>query len=155
MTHNAFKEVILSKFIEKDGYEVVGISKNGKKKMCKVHRLVAISFISNPENKLLVNHKNCDKKDNNIENLEWATDSDNVLHALKNNRRGMPTPFFKGKKGKIPTNKRSIYCIKEDKIINFSSLVEAMNYFNVSRNRVYFACRENRTIYGFTFYYKQ
>jgi hypothetical protein len=63
------------------GYTYVTISNNKTKKNYYVHRLVAEHFIENKENKTQVNHKNKIRDDNRIENLEWVTPSENILHA--------------------------------------------------------------------------
>lgn len=68
------------------GYLAVVLCKNGKKKMYSVHRLVASTFIPNPENKPQVNHKNENKQDNRVENLEWMTAKDNINHGTHNKR---------------------------------------------------------------------
>ena len=69
MRHNKF----LKLREDIDGYIVVGLSKNGKQKNYKVHRLVAIAFISNPNNYVEINHIDENKHNNNVDNLEWCT----------------------------------------------------------------------------------
>jgi hypothetical protein len=53
---------------------------NGRRKHHKVHRLVAKAFIPNPEGKQQVNHKDGNKQNNSITNLEWVTDEENKIH---------------------------------------------------------------------------
>ena len=77
------KERIITQRISNKGYSTVTLSKNGQSKSQHVHRLLAQAFIPNPENKATVNHLNGDKLDNRIENLEWATYSENAIHAYK------------------------------------------------------------------------
>lgn len=66
------------------GYKFCSLSLNGKTKHKLLHRLVAIAFISNPEGKETVNHKDGDKSNNAVINLEWATRSENVQHGYDN-----------------------------------------------------------------------
>ena len=72
---------------DNDGYQQVGIYINSKLHTMKVHRLVAIAFIPNPENKPQVNHINGKKKFNWVGNLEWVTAKENVDHAINNGLR--------------------------------------------------------------------
>lgn len=73
----------LKSFNDRDGYPRVRLIKNNKKFVKTVHRLVATAFIANPDNKPQVNHINGAKSDNRVENLEWATAQENVIHSYK------------------------------------------------------------------------
>lgn len=65
------------------GYVMVTLSKNNKQKTFTVHRLVAKTFIPNPLNLAQVNHKNGNKSDNCVDNLEWCSNQQNRDHAVK------------------------------------------------------------------------
>lgn len=67
-------------YANEKGYLYVGLSKNNKRKKIGVHRVVALSFIPNPHNKPQVNHKDGNKLNNNVTNLEWATRKENEDH---------------------------------------------------------------------------
>jgi len=70
---------VLKQALDKRGYcRVANI------KPCTVHRLVAMAFIPNYQNKRTVNHIDCSKTNNNLSNLEWATDKENKKHAIDN-----------------------------------------------------------------------
>lgn len=65
------------------GYYFVSLSIHGKNTYPKIHRLVALTFINNPEDKEQVNHIDGDKLNNNVNNLEWMTNQENRDHAVK------------------------------------------------------------------------
>lgn len=64
-------------------YYYVMLCKDGKTKKKRLHRLLADNFIPNPKNKPIVNHKDGDKLNNSLDNLEWATNAENIRHAYK------------------------------------------------------------------------
>ena len=84
---------ILKSGFHPKGYKLVDISKNGIKKTFTVHRLVALAFLENPDNKQMIDHIDENKSNNNVKNLRWATSKDNSANQGKyiNNTSG-----FKG-----------------------------------------------------------
>lgn len=71
------KEMILKPCVIKDGYLAVVLHKCGKRKTQKIHRLVALAFIPNPDNKPEIDHINTNRTDNRVENLRWVTRKEN------------------------------------------------------------------------------
>ena len=76
------KKILSKNKTNGNGYIVCSLLKNGKYKNHYVHRMVAKAFIPNPENKPTVNHIDGNKKNNNVDNLEWNTYSENSTHAI-------------------------------------------------------------------------
>ncbi len=66
------------------GYLKIALYKDGIRKLCKIHKLVAEHFVPNPENKYEVNHKDGIKTNNDYTNLEWATTQENCIHRQVN-----------------------------------------------------------------------
>lgn len=75
--------IILKPNIKQNGYYRVSLSINSKIKEANIHALVALMFIDNPENKPTVNHKDLNKLNNHVSNLEWATYKEQVQHLLE------------------------------------------------------------------------
>lgn len=99
---------IIKPSLKQNGYLQVGLRKHSTRKWIGIHRLVAIHFIENPDNKPQVNHIDGNKQNNNVENLEWVTAKENQNHAAK---RGLRDNMPKGERhpnyGKYGENSRS------------------------------------------------
>jgi len=122
-----------------DWYAHLNININGKNKTCYVHRLVAEAFISNPEKKETINHKDGNKTNNFVENLEWATRSENTKHSwdfgLKENLREV----LRQKRGKSVLAKKVI-CVESNKL--YESALEASRQTGIAASSIGNVCRK-------------
>lgn len=130
--------------LSNNGYLRATLYKDHKRNKKSIHRLVAEAFIPNPENKPQINHKNGDKKDNRVENLEWVTQSENMLHAYS----------VLGYKGHDP---KIVLQIKDNMVIaEFYSACEAYKQTRINRGHICDCCRGERNFAGgYQWKYKQ
>ena len=124
----------------------VQLWKNNKSYLRKVHRLVAEAFIPNPENKPTVNHRDGNPLNNNVENLEWATYSENQKHAYANGLVGINRNYY-------PSNCKKIRAINSTtgEEVFFDSASELARIIGVCRSHITKVCRGNSKL-GKPFY---
>jgi hypothetical protein len=149
-------ETILSQKKHNRGYKLICLFKDKTKKYTTIHRLVAIAFIPNPENKRTVNHKNGVKWDNRVENLEWATDEENGLHSFKELGRKAAKTYL-GKFGKNHNRSKPVL----QYALDGTFVKEWENAPQVTREKGWFTSNINsvclnraKTAYGFKWKYK-
>ena len=142
-------DIELKKAMRPNGYLFVTLYKNKKPYRISVHRLVAITFIHNPERKLEVNHKDGNKTNNNVSNLEWVTASENEIHKYKLGYIN----HFKGKHhsekakqkmhewqqlhkriGKDNANSKKVLCVELNK--EYSSLSDAERSLGICTSNI-------------------
>ena len=81
------REKMLTPYINKrNGYAYIYLTKDNKGKNVRIHRLVAEHFIDNPNNYQDINHKDCNRANNRVDNLEWCTRSYNVKYSFTNGK---------------------------------------------------------------------
>lgn len=119
--------------INKHGYVQVHLSKNGYKKIYTVHRLVAITFIPNPNNYPVINHIDGNKQNNIISNLEWCTIDYNSQHAVENN-------LIKTKDDSIKAVK--VVCLNTGEI--FNSIKSAAEQYNINQHDISSCCSKTK-----------
>ncbi len=131
--------------IDNDGYFSTTLSKDSTVTSYKVHRIVAMAFIQNPENKPQINHKNGIRTDNRVTNLEWCTPSENVLHSYQENLR---TPCWLNKFGKDNASSKPVNQLDmSGKFIQrFNGMAEAERITGIDHSQIAAVCRGKRRV---------
>lgn len=142
---NYGNEAKILKGLNNKGYLRVSLSKNGKCKMFSIHRLVAETFIPNPNNYSCVNHKDENPLNNNVKNLEWCSINYNCNYGNRNKK-------ISEKQKNI--NNKIIKCIEIDKI--YLSLNECARKMNIKAPNIWASINNynrTKTAKGYTFQY--
>lgn len=129
--------------IDKNGYCYINLFNAAKRRTFKIHRLVALHFISNGDNKPQVNHIDFDRKNNRVDNLEWCTSSENHKHTWINGRGYNPL-HEKGLSN--PNTKYHLDIIKEMILLrdNKMSYPKIANKFGCSHSTVQRLIKQHR-----------
>lgn len=137
---------ILKQGISHNGYLSVVLSKNGKVKTYRVHRLICNTFIDNHFNKPEINHIDGNKKNNKISNLEWCTCSENMIHAYS-------TGIFKASGPKKNINQ---FNINGTFIRKWNSQSEAAKQLNIHQSAISNCCNQKvKTVGGYVWKFAQ
>ena len=138
-------EKILKPAINTEGYKHVILFKNKVSHNTRIHRLVARHFIENPLNKKCVNHIDGVKTNNNVTNLEWVTNSENIRHAFK---MGLL-------KKKIPHLKVLQFDKQDNFIKEWNSVTEIETTLSIVSTSIYSCCwGKRKSAGGFKWKYK-
>lgn len=126
-------DYILSQSSQQD-YRHVTLLIDGKQKRMRVHRMVALTFIPNPDNKPYVNHKNGNRSDNRVDNLEWVTPSENIQHAVKTGlmKSGRAIPVIQ-------------YDLDGNEMMTYESASEAARQTGCFQEKITMCCKRQRT----------
>ena len=138
------------------GYRQYKLSLDGMSRRMKAHRLVAQSFIPNPDNKPQVNHKDGNKLNNRVDNLEWATSQENNQHALDTGLREVDMKQVRAMHktmAKKQQKKVAQYDLNGNFIKTYNSLKDTAKDFKTSTN-IGRVCRGlGNTAYGYKWEY--
>ena len=144
------KPRILKQITVGRGYLRVVLRWNKPRKAYLVHRLVAETFLPNPDNKPTVDHLNTIKTDNVVKNLRWATYKEQINDNTKTKEKTKVTSSKNGKHAikfvDIESKRKKVRCITTNEV--FSSMAEASKSFNIQRSNIIACCNGRRNYCG-------
>lgn len=149
-----YKDKLLKPSINSQGYYRVNLYKKGIAKQMFIHRLVAMAFIPNPDNKPMINHLDCNPLNCKVDNLEWCTNQENVEYMTKLGRNKRSNEWKLNAREKNKYKKKIVGTnIKNGKKIYFDSIAEAgRNGFSIGD--ISKCCRnERKSVKGYKFEY--
>lgn len=132
------KGKIIKQTLNPNGYPTVSFSVFGKTNSVLVHRLVAKAFIQNNENKPFINHKNRNRTDGNVSNLEWCTQKENVQYSYDNG----VVSHMKGKRNELNGRSKPVKCVETG--IVYPSAAEAGRKLNICASDIQAVCLGRR-----------
>jgi len=139
---NKYTNHKLSQWIDNVGYKQVVLYLDGKRKYKRVHRLVTLAYIDNVDNLKQVNHKDADKTNNNIDNLEWMTNKANTQHAYDS---------------AVYTSTYKVDVVSTHKITNeklyFRSIREMSNALNINRKSITSILKGTKTTNNYEYHF--
>ena len=163
--HKKFREKILQQQKTKKSYLVVTLQKEKVRKQFFVHRLVAQTFLPNPNNLPEVNHKSEIKTQNNVENLEWCNNDYNIHYGTgiirgSENRKGKTLKEETKKKIGESLSKAILQINKDTDVIikEWSSMAEIKRELGYNQSNISKCCNgklRNNTSYGYKWQYKE
>lgn len=159
--------------VYRKGYLTVTLRKNGVSKIHSIHRLIATAFIPNPDNLPVINHIDGNRGNNDISNLEWCTQLENMRHAFKTGlikhkpltdeqklkvstttKEAMSRPEIKEKMRQLAKGKVGVKSARHKEVINldtgetFISVREASKFYRIHESNLASCCRGERSIAG-------
>lgn len=135
------KETILKPQNDGHGYQMVTLY-DRKNVMAKIHRLVAQAFVANGGNKRYVNHKDSNKCNNRLDNLEWVTFKENIVHAWEQGAYKMVVE--RAKAGIKPKRGVNQYTLSGEFIKTWASNADINRVFNVGTGNIWACCNGRR-----------